>query len=45
MGTVEDRLAELGPSVPDVAKPVAVHVPRAQRQLRLHLGSAADARG
>ena len=27
MGAVEDRLAELGLSVPDVAKPVASYVP------------------
>jgi enamine deaminase RidA (YjgF/YER057c/UK114 family) len=30
MGAVEDRLAELGLSVPDVAKPVASYVPAAR---------------
>ena len=45
MGAVEERLAELGLSVPDVAKPVAVYIAvAAQRQPRLHVRPAADAR-
>ena len=44
MSTREERLAELGLSVPEVAKPVAVVRPGgAHRQPRLHLRPAADA--
>ena len=44
MGAVEDRLAELGLSVPEVATPVASYVPAVRSgSLRLHLGPGADA--
>ena len=46
MSTPEERLAELGLAVPEVAKPVAVYVPGgAQRQPGLHLRAAPDALG
>ena len=46
MSTPEERLAELGLAVPEVAKPVAVYVPAVRsRQPGLHLRSAPDAFG
>ena len=50
MSAVEDRLAELGLSVPEVAKPVAAYVPALQQgnlvytsgQLPMRAGSLAD---
>ena len=44
MSTPEQRLEEMGLSVPEVAKPVASYVPGGpQRQPRVHLRPAADA--
>ena len=45
MSAVEDRLKDLGMTVPDVAKPVAAYVPALQDgRPRLHLRPAADGR-